>query len=173
MGFSKSPNWSQSYVMDCQKNEERRIIPPEALNLLLGEVWSQFSSLAREIWLSEGDAIPFPYVIFWRILLYCSAWIPLQFQLFCCSEHKLLQLVASENSKVYNSSHAGMQHCKLGFGYSYHVSTENLAFIVIIGWGKLDETWAKFGVIGLTFCSDWNSCGDISDIVFPWTLSTM
>ncbi len=59
--------------------------------------------------------------------------------LFCCSEHKLLQLVASKNSKVYNSSHAGMQHCKLGFGCSYHVSTEKVALIVIIGWGKLDE----------------------------------
>jgi hypothetical protein len=46
--------------MDCLKNEERRIITPEALFLLLGEVSSQFSSLARELWLSEGDAIPFP-----------------------------------------------------------------------------------------------------------------
>jgi hypothetical protein len=159
--------------MDCLKNEERRIIPPEALFLLLGEVWSQFSSLARELWLSEGDAIPFPFVIFWRILLYCSASIPLQLQLLCCSEHKLLQLVASKNSKVYNSSHAGMQHCKLGFGCSYHVSTEKVALIVIIAWGNLDETWAKFGVIGFTFCSDWNSCEHTSDIVFPWTLSTM
>jgi hypothetical protein len=64
MGFSKSPNWSQSYVMDCLKNEERRIIPPEVLFLLLGEVSPQFSSLALEIWLSGGDAIPFPHVIF-------------------------------------------------------------------------------------------------------------
>jgi len=93
--------------MDCLKNEERRIIPPEPLFLLLGEVSSQLSSLAREFWLSGGDAIPFPHVSFQRILLYCSAWIPLQFQLFCCSEHKLLKLVASKNSKVYNSSHAG------------------------------------------------------------------
>jgi len=102
----------------------------------LGEVSSQFYSLAREFWLSGGDAIPFPHVIFWRILLYCSAWIPLQFQLFCCSEHKVLQLVASKNSKVYNSSYAGMQHCKLGFSCSYHVSTEKVALIVIIGWWK-------------------------------------
>jgi hypothetical protein len=63
MGFSKSPNWSHSYVMDCL-NEERRIIPPEALFLLLGEVSSQFSSLAQEFWLFGGDAIPFPHVIF-------------------------------------------------------------------------------------------------------------
>jgi hypothetical protein len=119
--------------MDCLKNEERRIIPPEALFLRLEVVSSQFSSLAREFRLSGGDAIPFPHVIVGRILLYCSAWIPLQFQLFCCSEHKLLQLVASKNSKVYNSSHAGMQHCKLGFGCSYHGSTEKVALIVIIG----------------------------------------
>jgi hypothetical protein len=119
--------------MDCLKNEERRIIPPEALFLVLGEVSSQFSSLSREIWLSGDDAIPFPHVIFVRILLYCSDWIPLLFQFFCCSEHKLLQLVASKNSQVYNSSHAGMQHCKLGFGCSNHVSTEKVALIVIIG----------------------------------------
>ncbi len=67
----------------------------------------------------------------------CEFIFPLQFHLFCCSEHKLLQLVASKNSKVYNSSHAGMEHCKLGFGCSYHVSTEKVALIVIIGWGKL------------------------------------
>jgi hypothetical protein len=33
-----------------------------------------------------------------------------------------------------------MQHCKLGFGCSYHGSTEKVALIVIIGWGKLDES---------------------------------
>jgi hypothetical protein len=55
---------SDGFLMDCLKNEERRIIPPEALFLLLGEVWSQFSSLARALWLSGDDAIPFPYVIF-------------------------------------------------------------------------------------------------------------
>jgi hypothetical protein len=103
--------------MDCLKNEERRIIPPEALFLRLEVVSSQFSSLAREFWLSGGDAIPFPHVIFGRILLYCSAWIPLQFQLFCCSEQKVSQLVASKNSKVY----------KLGFCCSYHGSTEKVA----------------------------------------------
>jgi hypothetical protein len=48
--------------------------------------------------------------------------------------------------------------------------------VVLIGFPSLDEEnlmKAKFGVIGFTFCSDWNSCGDISDIVFPWTLSTL
>jgi hypothetical protein len=47
-----------------------------------------------------------------------------------------------------------MQHCKLGFGCSYHVSTEKVA---LIGFPSLDEEnlmKAKFGVIGFTFCSD-------------------
>jgi hypothetical protein len=55
---------------------------------------------------------------------------------------------------IYNSSHAGMQHCKLGFGCSYHVITEK---VVLIGFPSLDEEnlmKAKFGVIGFTFCSD-------------------
>jgi len=60
--------------MDYLKNEERRIIPPETLFLLLGEVWSQFSSLScLRLWLSEGDAKPFPYVIFLKnsVILQC------------------------------------------------------------------------------------------------------
>jgi hypothetical protein len=166
--------------MDCLKNEERRIIPPEALFLLLGEVSSQFSSRPREFWLPGGDAIPFPHVIFLRNLLYCSAWIPLQFQLFCCSEHKLLQLAASRNSKVYSSSHAGMQHCKLGFGCSYHFSTEKVALVVIIGWGKLDESkiWSYWVYILFWLKLLWGHfrhCVSIHlkhHVNWPWAFST-
>jgi len=126
--------------MDCLKNEERTIIPPEASFLLLGEVSSQLSSLAREFWLSEGDANTLSPCHFCKNSVILQSLDPFAVSALLLLWTQLLQLVASKNSEVYNSSHAGMQHCKLEFGCSYHVSTEKVALIVIIGWGKLYES---------------------------------